>query len=149
MSTFVVDANVAVKWVVAEDDSELAVGLVEHRLLAPSLLLGEAANALWVKVRRGEISAEEAEEGLATLREAPVEMVPEEHLVTDGLALALRLAHPVYDCLYLALAIRLGVQVVTADGRFLAAVRRDEELDETVLPLGEVAGLGEDGSGAA
>jgi predicted nucleic acid-binding protein len=39
-------------------------------------------------------------------------------LVTDAFDLADRLGRTVYDCVYLALAVRLGGQMVTADERF-------------------------------
>jgi hypothetical protein len=42
--------------------------------------------------------------------------------------LASTLGHPVYDCLYLATALRESTHVVTADGRFHAAVEQSPTL---------------------
>jgi predicted nucleic acid-binding protein len=39
-------------------------------------------------------------------------------------SLALELGHPIYDCLYLAMAIRENALVITADRRFRDAVDR-------------------------
>ena len=54
----VVDASVAVKWLVAEDGSEAAESLIDQRfeLYAPRLLASEVSNALWRKARLGEIA---------------------------------------------------------------------------------------------
>jgi len=53
----VVDASVAIKWLLEESGTRPAVRLLAERrpLLAPDLMLIEAANALWKKVRRGEM----------------------------------------------------------------------------------------------
>ena len=47
MSTFVIDASVAIKWVVEEPGTPEALLLRRHRLLAPDLLMAECANILW------------------------------------------------------------------------------------------------------
>lgn len=55
----VVDASVAVKWLIAEDDSNIAREMAarEEDLHAPRLMASEIANALWRKARLGESSA--------------------------------------------------------------------------------------------
>ena len=50
--------------------------------------------------------------------------------------LALSLDRPVYDCVYLALAHRLGARMVTADQRFANALSSTEHGD-TVLTLAD------------
>jgi predicted nucleic acid-binding protein len=46
--TIVIDASVAVKWVVREPDSDAADALLDDiELIAPVLWLAEAANVLW------------------------------------------------------------------------------------------------------
>jgi len=116
--TLVVDASVALKWVLAEPGQDAADALLDEDLIAPSLWLLEAANALWRRSLRGELSAGEAEERLSELFNAPVTSIPIEDDLSRAAALAQRLGHPVYDCLYLALAVREQTQVVTADRRF-------------------------------
>ena len=59
-------------------------------------------------------------------------------LVADALHLAFLLTHPIYDCLYLALAVETGTPVVTADRRFVDAVRRHPALADKIVPLEEV-----------
>ena len=48
MSTLVIDASIAVKWVVEEDGTPQAL-MVRRRakLIAPELLVAECANILW------------------------------------------------------------------------------------------------------
>ena len=58
----VVDASVALKWLVEEEGSEAANRLLQgdHELYAPRLMASEIANALWRKARLGEIGRGEA-----------------------------------------------------------------------------------------
>ncbi len=134
--TVVVDASVALKWVLDEPGQAAADALIDLELAAPSLWLVEAANALWRRSQRGEISCLEAEERLAELFNAPVTAVAIEEDLPAALRLAQALGHPVYDCLYLALALRENTHVVTADARFHAAVQGSPDLAQAVRLLG-------------
>ncbi len=52
--TVIVDASIALKWVIEEDGSDAAGALLLEQLLAaPVLLTIECANGLWAKARRG------------------------------------------------------------------------------------------------
>lgn len=135
--TLVIDASVALKWVLAEPGQDAADALLDQDLIAPSLWLLEAANALWRRNLRGELSASEAEERLSELFNAPVTSIPIEDDLSMAAALAQRLGHPVYDCLYLALAIREQTQVVTADRRFWTIARTAPDLADRVRLLEE------------
>ena len=121
----VVDASVALKWVVEEEESEAALALKGRDLAAPSLLRVEAANALRTLAARRAITPAAALNLLSLLQEAPVTVVvePDDALERRALEIALELGHPVYDCVYLALAEGMGRQLVTADGRLLRAAR--------------------------
>ena len=56
MNTFVIDASIAVKWVVEEDGTAEALALRQrNKLIAPQLLVAECANILWKKVQREEL----------------------------------------------------------------------------------------------
>ena len=69
----VLDASVALKWVLPEDDSDIASRLHEWGPLhAPDVLLIESANALWVRVRRGDMTPADAKAALADIAAAPV-----------------------------------------------------------------------------
>ena len=131
----VIDASVALKWVLDEPGKEAADALLEEELIAPSLWLLEGANALWRRTQRGEISGEEAKERLSELYNAPVTTTTIEDDLLAAADLANVLGHPVYDCLYLAMAIRENTYVVTADSRFHAAVDRSPTLKGAVRML--------------
>jgi len=117
----VIDSSVALKWVLDEPGSEAAVALRDQELIAPALWLAEAANALWRHVRIGEISDDEAAAYFSELLKAPVASLPIEPHLEQALTLAVEIGHPVYDCIYLALALQYQTHVVTADRRFVAA----------------------------
>lgn len=119
--TLVVDASVALKWVLDEPNAQAADALLDETLIAPSLWLVEAANALWRRSLRGEITQAGARDRLAALLDAPVTSLAIEGDLPTALDMAGELRHPVYDCLYLAAALRHDTQVVTADARFLGA----------------------------
>ena len=133
--SLVVDASVALKWVLAEPGQAAADALLDEDLIAPSLWLMEAANALWRRAKRGELQAEEAAEHLSELFNAPVTSIAIEEDLQAAARLAERLGHPVYECLYLALAVREQTQVVTADRRFWAVVQTVPDLADRVRLL--------------
>lgn len=127
--TMVIDASVAIKWVCEEADSDRALALLTGEpLVAPSLWLVEAANALWRRRRLGELTRSQIEARLEALKDAPVRSIETERLLESSLRLADDLEHPIYDCLYLATAIELDTHVITADKRFEKAVSRRSAL---------------------
>ena len=130
----VVDASVAVKWLVAEEDSEMARELAasSEELHAPRLMASEIASAVWRKARLGEIERGEAGAMMESVPGMPVRWTADETVCADAVRLALALNRPVYDCVYLALAHRIGAAVVTADLRFANALAPTEHGDAVV-----------------
>ncbi len=135
--TIVVDASVALKWVIEEPGSDEARSLRGQALSAPAVWLAEAANTLWRKARKNEITVQEARSSFALLQAAPVAATPVEMDIAEALTLAVELDHPVYDCLYLAAALREDAYVLTADMRFARAVARHADLKDRVRKLGD------------
>jgi predicted nucleic acid-binding protein len=120
VNTLVIDASIAIKWVIEEEGTPQALTLRrEAKLLAPELLVAECANILWKKARRNELSREEALLAARLLQTAAIELVPTRSLLAAATRIAIELDHPAYDCLYLALAIENDCRFVTADERFL------------------------------
>ena len=125
----VLDASVAVRWVVAEEGSEEAAALLQSDTswIAPRLLLTEVASALRRKVAEGALAAAEAAQALDALLQAAAEsviqLVEDEQIVVQALLLAISIEHRVPDCLYLALAEREGAAIATADDRLSRLAR--------------------------
>lgn len=141
----VVDASVALKWVLPERDSHLAQALAtgDEELLVPDFWLGEATNVLWLQVRKGIFTPDEAREGLVLLR-AQVKPTPTTDLDLHDVALEIGLAadHSTYDTLYLAFAIAIGARgVVVSDARFVRDMERhpDRVLAAMLIQLDEWA----------
>ena len=128
-----------------EHDSHLAQALAigEETLLVPDFWLGEATNVLWLQVRRGILTPDEAREGLALLQ-AQVEPTPTAGLGLHDVALEIGLAvnHSTYDTLYLAFAIAMGARgLVVSDAPFVRDMQRhpDPVLAAMLIPLGDWA----------
>lgn len=108
----VLDASAAVRLILADPAAaDLADRVGGAALvLAPELMLNELANTLWKLQRADRLN----------------NLHPQE-LLAEALALACHLNHPVYDCLYLALARREAASLISSD-------RRLNALAERVLP---------------
>ena len=115
----VVDASVAIKWVVDEADSEQAISLHRFELLSPELLFSECANALWKAAQRGRRPPIVGLQKTDALDRVPMTIVPARSLAKRALEIAIDLSHPAYDTLYLALAESYAARVVASDARLL------------------------------
>ncbi|MFW6163897.1 MAG: type II toxin-antitoxin system VapC family toxin [Planctomycetota bacterium] len=72
--------------------------------------------------RRGHYTPDDARAVRAILPEYPIEYVPAAVVRDAAFEMAIELGRSFYDCLYLALAVRLGCPVATAARRFCEAV---------------------------
>lgn len=142
MNALVIDASIAVKWVVEEDGTAAALSLRRQaRLIAPDLLIAECANVFWKKVRRNELSKDEALLAARLLQGADIELLPTRSLLEAAARIAIDLDHPAYDCLYIALAAENDCRFVTADERLLRKLGRSgsDAFRERVISLTEAA----------
>ena len=125
----VVDASLAVKWLVDEEDSDKAHAVLESWVaqdvtrIAPYLMPFEVANALHRRVVRGELSVGNSARMMTRLLGSRLELHQSPGLHVRALELASRLSHgAVYDAHYLALAEEFGCELWTADQRFRRTV---------------------------
>jgi predicted nucleic acid-binding protein len=111
----VVDSSVGVKWVIIEPDTDKArrlrdgYRLGQHELIAPDWFLAEVANVLGKAAARRRMTAAEASQAYNDIVQDAPKMYPSAPLVKDAFNLALKHQGAVYDCLYLALALRENV----------------------------------------
>ena len=131
----VIDASVAIKWFIPEEDSDRAQRLLDVHLFAPDILLVEVANYLRTQVGRAKMSSQDGTDILADLHQAPITFHPDSQLAAPAYAYGVSVMHPVYDCLYYALAQKLNCYVITADRRFITAMNRDQAMQHRVLSL--------------
>jgi predicted nucleic acid-binding protein len=125
LSTFIVDASVAVRWLVDLPFAKEARVLLTHRnrLLAPELLQAEVGSALLKLVRGKVLSRTDGEGAFEDFFRAPVRMVPALPVAHHAMKVALQSGQSFYDCLYLALAESEQGLFATADGRFWQAMK--------------------------
>jgi predicted nucleic acid-binding protein len=119
--TLVVDASIAIKWLVAEPGHEVAAALLLDfpETSAPDFGLVDVGNALWKKVRRAEMRAGRVEQALASLPQFFDVLLPARRFVGRVLQISLELDHPIYDCLYLACAEENAAKLTTVDARLM------------------------------
>ncbi|HEY4861821.1 MAG TPA: type II toxin-antitoxin system VapC family toxin [Xanthobacteraceae bacterium] len=143
MSVLVIDASIAVKWVVEEDGTPEALAIRQKaRLIAPDLLIAESANILWKKVQRRELVKQEALIAARLLQGADIELLPMRSLCETATRISIEVNHPAYDCLYLALAVEKQCRFVTADDRFLKKLTQQQsKLRSSAIALIEAAKL--------
>ena len=141
----VVDASLAFKWLVEEDDSDKADAILDDwsrrgiMLAEPNLMAFEVVNALHARVRRGELSVMQAAGLLESRISSVVELFNPPILHRRALELASDLGlGAAYDAHYLALAEHLDCEMWTADERFYRvaspAASRVRLLSEFVAP---------------
>lgn len=127
MSKFVVDANVAIKWVIPEIYANEALSLLDtdHILLVLDFFFSEIGNILWKQVRFQRLTLEEAKFNFNQIVITPLQIYQSRELVSFALEIGARTQQAVYDCVYLSLAVQEGCHMVTADERFFNAVQGD------------------------
>ena len=127
----VVDASVAVKWLLTdEDDTAAAVDLLRQqregslRLLAPRQIEVEVVNALRKAALAGRITTSEAGAGLDlwfTRAPASLHLVENRRLLRPALRESLRWGVSLFDALYVSLAVIADTRLITGDRRLLRA----------------------------
>lgn len=120
MTRFVIDASVALRWIVDLPHSAEARAFVsfEHRLLAPDFIHAEVGNALNTLVARKLLPAAEAPLAYEDFCRAPLRLFPTQPCARQALHLAQLHGRSFYDALYLAVAMEQEAILITADRKF-------------------------------
>jgi predicted nucleic acid-binding protein len=122
---YVLDSNIALKWVLPEPDSDKAKKLRAdfrqgtHELLAPEVFQVEIAHALTRAERQGKIKVGEAGILWADIMSTPPRLDASGPLLPRAIAISSHLRVGVYDCLYVALAERDSCELMTADNKMV------------------------------
>lgn len=131
----VVDASLAVKWLVPEEDSNLALRLATSwaaagiRRVAHRWFPVEVASALYKRVQRGELTHNGAAALIDDLSDYEVILYDRTPVHYRALRIATELQQRwIYDSFYLALAIELDCPFWTADRSFFQAAIQDYPL---------------------
>jgi predicted nucleic acid-binding protein len=136
----VVDASVAIKPVLHEPDSAIALASLRTRTwTAPDLIMSECANIIWKRWRLGEIKAEQAAEAVRLVEALYIHIEPSRRLFARATQLAIELQHPAYDCFYIAHAESEGDALLTADIKLINKVRQSSATSIEILSLQEYA----------
>jgi predicted nucleic acid-binding protein len=132
-SLAICDASVAVRWLVADPLSDAALDARDrYDLAAPWLVLSETANALRTQVAAGLMPAEMARRHMIGLPRQ-IELHGEDRVMPLALRLAINADHPVYDCVYAAMAMTLAAPLITGDARFARKFANVSDLEILTL----------------
>ena len=122
----VVDASMAAVWFTNEADPRGASRLLETEsmLLAPDLMVVEATNARWKRLRRREMTLVDVERAVTRLLALDIVWIAAATLLRPAARLAAELDHPTHDCIYLALAASHAAPLATTDERLRERAQR-------------------------
>ena len=122
---YVIDSNVALKWVIDEPNSDKARRLRDEyrnglcEILAPDFFIGECGYALFKLEHQGKIV--QADQLLATiLLDCPL-LEESINIVATAAAIIRHIQLSFYDAMFVALAAKEGCNFVTADGGIINA----------------------------
>ena len=89
--------------------------------VAPAVWEAELASVVWMAIRAGIIPAEEGRKRLSLATKLGIQSIPSKTLWQGALERAVRSGVAVYDTLFVELAIRENLPLVTFDAKVLAA----------------------------
>jgi predicted nucleic acid-binding protein len=95
---------------------------------------------LWAKVHRGDLTAEDAEPRMTLLLRAPIVSAPIAGLMPRAFTISVAHSVTIYDSLYIALAEKRSIPLVTADERLIRRVSGDAALAGCVVWVGDLPG---------
>lgn len=135
----VIDPSVAIKWFLPEINSKQARSFftTNHVWHIPELFYLELTSVISKKYRKREIDETEVSKIYNVVRKLPFKTHADHDLLDDALKLSIMTQTSVHDCMYLALAIHLKLEFVTADNRFERRLR-DFNLEKYVLSIDSV-----------
>lgn len=131
MRLAVIDANIALSWVLSDEPSSKAIlRLLDDfiaekvRLIAPSLWEYEVHNVLRVSIARDRINEQQAQRASQSLLKLRIELYEFRPLLIDAWNLALAYNLSIYDASYLALANQQRCEFYSSDRQLIKAAQK-------------------------
>ena len=128
MKTYVLDSCVAAKWVLPEKGETFVTESLaiydlfardELGLTVPDLFWPELGNILWKAARAGRIPSASVSLAMQKMVQLGIRTFPTQPLMDPALAIAIHYGRPIYDAVYVALAVTSNRVLVTADERLV------------------------------
>lgn len=131
MTQLVMDASLALSWVLPDEGDDQSLGIRGAMLEAENVWVAvhwhlEVCNALWMAEKRKRLDDGGVAQAVALLMRLPVRIDPETNsqAASATLALARRHAISVYDAAYLELALRRGATLASLDTALRTVARK-------------------------
>lgn len=131
MNLIVPDASVAAKWFLPRSNETLideAVELLrryergELEFTVPGVFWAEIGNIFWKAVRLRRWPQQAAIDATQDVLDRRFPTTADSELLADAISIGLATNQTIYDSLYLAMALRYGAQMITADERLANSV---------------------------
>ena len=138
MSPLVIDASMALSWLLPDEKTESSVEVQAEIPKAAGVWVAahwhlEVANSLCMAERRKRLNAAGIAQAIALFTQLPVTVDPETHDHASAQTLSLARQHTlsVYDAAYLELALRKGATLASLDGPLRVVAKK---LGVPILP---------------
>jgi predicted nucleic acid-binding protein len=131
VTTFILDASVAMKWAMpfaGEPLTHISVNLFTRfslgdiDFIVPGIFWAEVGNVLWKGTKQGRWDRRQAEVVEKDLRDLEFQTVPSRLLLNEALKIAFDYDRHPADCFYVALAVESHADLITADERLVNAL---------------------------
>ena len=125
----ILDSSAAIAAILPSQDparrDAFRAALVDQPCISPALFLSETANALWKEVIHRGLAPDIAVE-LQSLCSATTQIVDDQPFVAEALRIGMEHAHPVYDCIFIAMGRTMGLPILTADKKLRRKFAQDQ-----------------------
>jgi len=131
VTSFVLDASVAAKWMLPAKGELLrpqafrlldAYEVGDVDLVVPDIFWAECGNVVWKAVRQQRLDRSSAEFAIWSLTLRNIPTISSAKFLQSALSIALDFGRSVYDSLYVALAAQSKAPLLTADERLANAL---------------------------
>ncbi len=131
MSRLVIDASVALSWLLPDEANDASLAVRSKLLTAEAIWVAahwrlEVCNSLWMAERRKRLDATGVAQAVSLIAQLPVVVDPEtdEHAGAETLGLSRQHGLSVYDAAYLELALRRAAALASLDEPLRAVAKK-------------------------